>query len=308
MSESAPEEELEFPGYSEWEESDICCYKGAIYIPLIKATFIGHWEVNSCFPIIVLFFSITAYMIGTLLVIPYYIQNGVYINLLFSSLFFLFTYSYLRTIIDGPGYFPFYWPERRNDIESISLLETDEVSPSGIISKQSQLTWARKQKRPPRCILSSTGRRIVIRPDHFCGWTSTWIGKRNHKFFVLFNLWGFAFILCFLILLVLGIKEEIDNDQGIIIALFLSYSFFALGFLLLTSTFAFSSIFAVFGNVTNWEDWNRINLKRYDHGCINNIEDVCGPKSHFWSWLLPISPWIHVSNNQLIENYIEYFD
>lgn len=37
---------------------------------------------------------------------------------------------------------------------------------------------------------SKTSGRFVIRADHICGWISNWVGKRNHKQFILFTLYG----------------------------------------------------------------------------------------------------------------------
>jgi hypothetical protein len=78
------------------------------------------------------------------------------------------------------------------------LSPPDDHSPSGIISNHNQRRWAQLRSKPNRCILSTVGRCIVIRPDHFCKWSESWIGKRNQNFYLLFNIYGVLYLACFL--------------------------------------------------------------------------------------------------------------
>jgi hypothetical protein len=98
----------------------------------------------------------------------------------------------------------------------LSTQKQSEFSPSGIVASQKQVEWIETQTKPNRCIFSMSARRIVIRPDHFCGWTASWIGIRNHKFFWLFNFWGFVYISIFLIFDGIQIVDELDDPSGLI--------------------------------------------------------------------------------------------
>jgi hypothetical protein len=304
--------EPEFPGYTKWEYTRFCCFANAIRTLPNNVIFLGHWEVSFGFPILVYFIIVSSYLVAMLLIFPYRLADGRICSIAFSILFFIFCYCYARTIIDGPGYFPFYYPSRsprHSQIggDSSPLLHSDDLSPSGILSTPEQTEWIKSQPRPNRCIYSSVARRIVIRPDHFCGWTSTWIGKRNHKFFLLFNFWGCIYIFTFSVFAFLRVHEEAASiSPSPVMGVYIVYIFLSLMFLMLTGSFVATHMVGTCRNVTSWEAWNYIEEGRFDRGFIKNIEDVCGPSQQWYQCLLPISPWTEVSNDQFVMDYPTY--
>jgi hypothetical protein len=174
-----------FPGYTNCERTTCCCLR-AVAIPPTGLLFLGHWEVSLWMPFVVCTLIFTSYVFAMLFIFPHF-RAWWLLAILFSANFFLFAYCYARTIADGPGYFPFHYPvvrdpERVLD-EAAPLLGACELSPSGIATTDEQTKWAKGRAAPNRCIFASSARRIVVRPDHFCKWTATWVGKRNHKFF-----------------------------------------------------------------------------------------------------------------------------
>ena len=306
-----------FPGYTDWKKSKFCCFD-SIYIPSIQKHFFGHWEISCGFPISVYTIIITSYLFGMIFVIPSFHYQTLVFNLMiiFSVLFFLFAYSYFRILHDGPGYFPFYWPDSGpaepgepldtdDPSHSSSLLHSLDDIPEGIISTPDQLKWCKQYHldRPNRCVLSRSARRIVIRPDHFCDWAACWIGKRNHKFFILFNLWGAIYIFFFFICSLVGVVLELRSpNPSFIFIFYFIYIFLAVFFLFFTGFFASDSISLACKNRTNWEDWSNVDPHRFDTGSpCDNIQDICGQNKALW--LLPISPFSSLSNWDLIKDY-----
>jgi hypothetical protein len=194
-----------------------------------------------------------------------------------------------------------------SDSEMASLLRGSDLSPSGIVATKEQLAWVKTRQKPNRCVFSTTAKRIVIRPDHFCGWTSTWIGRRNHKFFILFNVWGFVYMIVFLVCDVNRVINDLSReDPSPVLALFLIYGMMGLMFAFMTGGFASSHLFGMIQNQTSWESWNRIKPDRFDRGAMENAEELCGPSARWYLWLCPVSPWAGITNEDLVASYPPY--
>lgn len=294
-----------FPGYTEYSSENYCGCK-VVKIPSLNVTFLNEWEVSLEFPVVVTFIIMSSYFLCVCSMLPNIEDASSIWYYLISVLAFLFQYSYIRVISDGPGYLPFYYPlpgPHEGDDEG-PLLNDMETSPSGIISRKEQYTWAKKHPRPNRCIVSAQARRMVIRPDHFCDWTQTWIGKRNHKFFLLFNIWGFLYIILFSIIGMLAIMFVLQSGkQPFMSCIYFLYVFIGILFAMLTGTFMCSHCSSLCDNVTSWEEWNHIDPNRYNDGCVTNCEDVCGSAKQWYCWPCPYSPWKGVTNEELLERY-----
>lgn len=308
MTSKSAMEEPPFPGYSRWEYRKLCCTNRAIRIIDVDVMFLGHWEASFGLPIVVTSIILSSYLVAMFIIFPYFEVWGVPISIVLSILCFLFFYSYSRIIIDGPGYFPFYYPMHPMVDDGVddfaTLLRNDDDSPAGIISSASQSEWIQGRPKPNRCVASASARRIVIRPDHFCGWTASWIGRRNHKFFILFNLWGAVYITTFTSTCVYSIIVEfVRSEPSLVVIPLVLYAITGFIFGVMTLSFACSHIHGMLANVTSWEEWNDVPAKRFNRGCLKNVEELCGPRTGWMYWVLPVSPWKGVTNEQFISEY-----
>lgn len=186
----------------------------------------------------------------------------------------------------------------------------DDNSPSGIITKQEQLIWAKSKQRPPRSVISKEAERIVIRPDHYCGVTLSWIGKRNQKFFILFNLYAalFSFILFFYsIRLFIGQIHKKGwcwrfDFLFSIVTIVLGFQFGGLSMM-----FGLVSLYHTCKGTTLLEDQLNVGNK-FNKGCRKNFEDICGSCWTLPCWLCPTNPWKSKTNEELVKDYVSYYD
>ena len=330
-TEHAPtDEELaaQFPGFSEYEERTHCFCK-MTYYPKIKKYFWGEWEFQPFMPGFVLFLIISSYIVGIIFCFPYFRFESIILIPVITFLFLMFLISYIQIIRIGPGYFPFYWGAKQylkaqnpGDVTG-TLLTQDQVIPGddhsdlllgdngiicpkdGLMTSSEQYTWAHQLKRPERAVLARSARRIVLRPDHLCDWTTVWIGKRNHKLFMLFNFYGFIYLTIYCIYMsrrVLKIFWDFSHIGTILVITI--YCVLSFAFAILTISFVCSTVYDLRHNQTSWESWNNIQIPAYDRGSLmNNLEDVCGPSTHIIDWFKPISPFSSLSNEELANQY-----
>lgn len=309
-------EQIEFPGYSTGHTFKKC---GITFLKVdnVQRPLLGSWIIKPLTP----FLSILIALVGIPLANHFFFSFFKYSKILLLIdilLMLLFLVSFIRTAYDGPGYYPFYWALGDNPIissdESYPFKSKFDPPIAGIISNDQQLTWARSQRRPPRCIVAKSSRRIVIRPDHYCKYSETWIGKRNFKFFILFNLYAFLFVgLIFLCGLVVLFDSFRKGDWGIFHFRFMfmvAGEFAAFQFCGLSLSFFSVSISSLIRGITDWERTNKLPVEKFAHKTIiENIEDVMGPISKFYLYLSPFySPWSNVPNDDLIAGYNNYYE
>lgn len=309
------EELIPFPGYS----SGIIYKKyGFTFMKIqgLDTIFLGSWIIKPLVPIL----SILTGLVGVPLASYFIFSRFSYFKtlvLIDTFLMFLFIVSFVRTSYDGPGYYPFYWalgdnPVISND-ESVPFKSRFDSLPEGIISNDRQLSWARMQPRPPRSIVSRTARRIVIRPDHYCKYSETWIGKRNLKFFILFTLYATLFVgLIFLCGLIVLYDDYRKGDWGLFHFMFwfrISGEIASFEFMGLSASFFFATIISLCRGITDWERTNKLPKEKFSQGSIiKNIEDGMGPINEFYLYLWPFySPWTNIPNDQLVAGYNNYY-
>ncbi|KAK8892040.1 hypothetical protein M9Y10_029262 [Tritrichomonas musculus] len=290
----------EFPGYSKYEEKHICCCS-FVYFPELKTYFIGQWEIIPWLPLFVYLLAISAFVVIT--VIGLTVFNRIEIIIILVILFillFMFLFNFSLVIFEGPGYYPF------------SLVHDNGNPPSvwaGIQTTIEQYSWVQLQSRPPRSAFFRTAHRYVIRPDHFCGWTSTWVGKRNFKFFILFNFYGMIYLLLFTIYIIRALITFLYPFKLCASFVFsIIYTVLGALFTFMTGNFFFESFIHSLRNETNWEIWNNIdNSKFRKNSWKENLQDVFGDVNMFL-WFCPISPWHNKSNAEISADYPTYDD
>lgn len=290
----------EFPGYSKYDEKKICCCKIA-YFPSLNTYFIGQWEIIPWLPMFVFLLAISAFAVITYIGISIFnLTEMIIVLVVLFILLFMFLFSFSLVILEGPGYYPF------------SLVHDNGNPPTqwaGIQSSMEQYSWVQLQSRPPRSAFFRTAHRYVLRPDHFCGWTSTWIGKRNFKFFILFNFYGMLYLALFTIYTVRALIHLLDPFQ-VSASFFLTVIYMILGafFTFMTGNFFFTSMVHSFNNETNWEIWNHVESSKFQKAnWKENLQDVFGDVNMLL-WFCPISPWHDKSNAEISAGYLTYDD
>lgn len=290
----------EFPGYSQYDEKKICCFNVA-YFPNLKTYFIGQWEIIPWLPFFVFLLAISAFVVNTVIGISVFsLTEIIIITIVLFLLLFMFLFNFILVIYEGPGYYPF------------SLVHDNGNPPTqwaGIQSSLEQYSWVQLQSRPPRSAFFRSAHRYVLRPDHFCGWTSTWVGKRNYKFFILFNFYGMLYLILFTIYIIRSLiyyAYPLQLCASLIFALI--YTVLGAFFAFMTGNFFFSSLFHSLKNETSWEIWNHIdNAKFKKANWKENLQDVFGDVNMFL-WLCPVSPWRNKTNTEISAGYVTYDD
>ena len=278
-SQNLQTESSNFPGFTEFKEYHLCCFR-FYSIPSLHQMFCGHWEVKPFFPLLFAILSLSSLFVVLFFALPYFGIEGKIMSCVIFILFALFAFSYFRIISDGPGYFPFYYgssfqpPNTEN-----SLLGDQFNSPSGIISSPEQFEWCTTRvEKPPRSILSKVARRFVLRPEHYCRWASSWIGKRNHKFFMLFSFYGLLYLGLFVVYLARRLAQCFNNSFSLLMILLTIYGVTAAAFFLMLASYFVSNMIDISLNRTSWEQWNGIEQSTFDNGLFLNLEDVFGSR------------------------------
>jgi len=128
--------------------------------------------------------------------------------ILFNVVFLMAIWSYLATSLTDPGT---RWSK---EWEAWSLKRTSDgkgQAPDAAAQdeeprlranwKPGAVTWCKKCKseRPERSHHCGDCGTCILRMDHHCPWIGGCIGWRNHKAFLLLNLWSFLTCLTFLV-------------------------------------------------------------------------------------------------------------
>lgn len=175
-----------------WEHvADCGCCGPLVKVKGIRKThyFLRHWD---CAPGMPIFVSVL--FIYTLFVHIIYVDRllpifGALISTILVLLFgIMFIWSYFAAVCMDPGFLPYNWTKTRR------FWYSWQEQLNGIAMTREQVSFAKApENRPPGCSFSGTAGRYVIRADHICGWIANWVGKRNHKQFMLLNFWGFLY-------------------------------------------------------------------------------------------------------------------
>ena len=269
-----------------WEDKSNCCCNIA-YFPEGPFTIVGHWKINLPRPVIIILIYSLTLAVGIFDIFDTYPSDIKWLYYLcFSILIFLFInllLSYLMIIIKGPGYIPFNWQlSRKKD-----YTWTEQMNNFAIYQEQAQ--YARLSARPPRASFSIEARRFVLRADHFCLWTNSWIGFKNQRYFILFTFWGFIYCLGWIGLHYFWFLKvfrpfKIQHIFSLIAFLPILYGTYFSFLHLITSLRNLAH------NITITEKYKKADVNRFNKGCFGNFEEICGKKSCFLCWVFPFCP------------------
>jgi hypothetical protein len=194
------------------------------------------------------------------------------------------TISYCSLIIIGPGYLPFNFSVRQKF--SRDLPWRDQLATFAVYDEQER--FAKCNPRPPRACFSRTARRFILRADHFCIWTESWVGLDNHRYFILMTMWALLYVLIWYGLHYWWVLHfmpwhwthlvSLCSGALLLPVLYLSTFYFAKGFWQLCK------------NITQIEEWKHSTDSRFDLGCFGNFAEVCGPKYCCCFWPCPFIP------------------
>jgi hypothetical protein len=284
------------PDFAHYQVSWInrsCCLCRVAYFPDAKFTICGHWRIRLGRPILISFgfLAIFASFVYDLLSAERFpgrphTNLWTYVCLgVVSFLALCVACSYLVIICRGPGYAPYNWAyiEDRNP--------SWERAMSSLVIFEQQAEIARSSRRPAHASYSREARRFVLRADHYCLWTESWIGIRNHRHFMLMTayigLFALAYV-AFRVLWVLGCVKEEFQYWWLIGAVATVAIVAAGGFGLYHFAIAVQNLIV---GVTSVE---RYKMERHgapttpsSQGCVRNCEDVCGHRALCLCWLLP---------------------
>lgn len=295
----------EFPGFSRYMKKRHCCIE-MTYYPDINKYFIGEWEFSPYTPIIVLSLISSSYIVLCYISFVLFTIDSFVILVIELLIGYFFIYSYISVIKVGPGYLPFYWSARHElNVDDIGF--HNAVCPDGVVTDERQLKWARSLSKPQRTSLFTSARRIVVRPDHLCMWTTVWIGKKNFKLFFLFNFYGMLYTFLFCVQMLRGTMNILISQWGFISTIItLVYLLLGLAFFVLVSSFTATGLCSIKQNRTSLEEWGSTPQGTYDRGRKRNFEDVFGPSDSILDWLTPTSPFEGYNLETLANLYEDY--
>lgn len=218
----------------------------------------------------------------------------------FNFVFLMAIWSYLAASFTDPGT---RWSKeweawivlRANDCsrETAEVEEQDDEPRRRAGWKPGAVTWCKKcrAERPERSHHCSDCGTCVLRMDHHCPWIAGCIGWRNHKAFLLLNLWSFLACLTFLV----SLRSPNSLEALNILKMALTTEpnmlpFFGVTgawlFLLVTGGMFCQSLFQALRNTTAIEELFSGENPYRMHSDLDNLRQLIGPIG--WKTLLPI--------------------
>ena len=280
---TSPAKDIVYPAPTQWEITTRCCCCS----PCVRVEsdperqFWGHWERFLCMPIFVSCLVFFTLLVWIFLVYNKYEKRWMRIAAPVEVGFTLvmFLWSYFGASCMDPGYLPFDWVREKR------LKYTWQEQLTGLGVRQDQIEFA-KSHRPKFASFSKSAGRFVIRADHICGWIANWVGKRNHKQFMLMNLWGSLYSASLFVWNILGAKALHPENLFEMAAVLVAFG--------TEAVFGFALMF-VFGyalkdlanNVTKIQKWkNEQTENGGNYTCMQSMREVCGNGSVF-CWCVP---------------------
>lgn len=291
------------PAFTKWETIWKCGKLSLHYVPSIGKYFLNHWEMKLVIPILVQFTIWSSYVV--------YItcERGLFpekfnteMTLFLTITATLFAWSYISTIALGPGYLPYYYPLMNQRSGKIDYMD-------GMITTTSQLAYMKAMHLPERTKYFRSARRIVIRPDHYCVWVRSFIGRKNHKQFFLFNLYGVIYTAAFTsasVKSVIPLFKNREDDVFWPLLVTALYTLFGAAFCLFTLIFVVTMLYEISVDLTSFEQMKKSEREKRFSRWISNWEYLFGPIEKWYTWMIPIDPFNVRDDSDLVDD--EYYD
>lgn len=258
--------------------------------------FLNHWEITLPMPLLVNTIIISS-MVVYFKVCLIYLERSKFFN--YSLMFFgiMFIVSYFSIIREGPGFLPYYFPLKYTG----KIAENDYLA--GYATSRCKIIYAQTKLIRKQVSFFTSVRRFVLRPDHFCGWTGSFIGKKNHKFFFLFNFWGAIYCTDFTVNCIMALidlmKAYLSDNKHLILCII--YTVLGIIFSLFTSSFVFSTIAETAENTTQFEKMRKRKSTKGKKSIREAFEEIFGSASKWYLWLLPVSAFGGESADELVK-------
>ena len=266
------------PEATKWKEQCRCCGKPVLLVMPVDRLFCEHWEMDLCMPIFVqmiVVFGLSMYVFATLLYLPSTVSKIVS-SLEVLSTFSLFLWSYFAAMCMDPGFLPYTW------VLTKRYQYTWQEQLEGMAIRPDQTEFAQKHK-PPFASFSHYSGRYVMRADHVCYWIANWIGKRNHKQFILVALWGTLFSLSLIAWRFFRTENLMKTHKALFCCDMIAALVELIFVIMLPIVFA-ESLWDLAMNQTQIEKWRGVSGEAL--GCCDSFREVCG-KDSFCLWLFP---------------------
>lgn len=228
----------------------------------------------------------------------------------------------------NPGYLPYYFPamyynpdqetpeNQKDNTDSNNNIKygrktftLDELrSGTGIYTEQ--IEWAREQRRPERVRFSAGVGYFVIRGDHICQYINNWVGLYNHRWFMIAIFYLMLYILDYMF--VYAYEKFVTHNVSCPKYMTPILLLIGLPFLFLLFNNFFNQCVSISNNLTLLAMFKKEYIDYSRGSCLNNWEDVFGPKKYLLFWFLPVPlPLIsdgfdyhaHVNPNDPYQNY-----
>lgn len=268
----------EVPEATKWKDVCVCCGKRVLLVMPSDRLFCEHWEISLCMPIfvhLIVIYCLIMYIFATLFYLPSSFHQFVSLIDVAVTLI-LFMWSYLGAMCMDPGFLPYTWATTRR------YRYTWEEQLDGLAIRPDQIEYAQKH-RPEFASFSTSAGRFVMRADHVCDWVANWIGKRNHKQFILMMVWGSLFSVSLFAWRFLRTVNLLDSRP----ALFwmdLIASLFELIFAMALPATLVGVMWDLLMNRTQLQRWRGVQGESL--GCCDSCREVFGNGSVF-AWIIP---------------------
>jgi hypothetical protein len=287
------------PDVTEWEHKCSCMCFDFNEIKTNGDLYCNEWKISLCPTLYVVTLITSSLLIYLFVISPTLSFRTIALDIIMISTNLLFILSYIVAILEGPGFLPYFYPmqiTKRTD-GLVDYL-------SGVVSNEAQENFVKKQPKLKRCRYFATAKRYVLRPDHFCGWTSQFMGKKNYKLFILFNLWGAVYVTMFTVLSFFALPKvftlETNIFGGIVIIIYLMQSIL---FTFMTWGFGCTGLYNAHMNTTQFEQMSNAPVKRREK-CIENWEEIFGSHKKWYLWPLPIPAFHGIPSEYLLTHNI----